>query len=84
MGYRVVALSSGSSKEALSRALGAHEYLDGSKVDQAEGLTALGGAKLVISTASAPEATKKLIDGLDVDGTIICGVSAVPPSASLG
>ncbi|KAI0761188.1 GroES-like protein [Trametes elegans] len=71
MGYRVVALSSGSSKEALSRALGAHEYLDGSKVDQAEGLKALGGAKLVISTASAPEATKKLIDGLDVDGTLL-------------
>ena len=33
--------------------------------------TALGGAKLVISTASAPEATKKLIDGLDVDGTLL-------------
>ncbi|KAI0778898.1 GroES-like protein [Trametes elegans] len=71
MGYHTVALSSGSSKESLARELGAHEFLDGSRVDQAEALRALGGAKLIIATAIAPEATKKLISGLDVDGTLL-------------
>lgn len=38
MGFRVVALSSSDSKREMAKKLGAHEYLDGSKVDQAEEL----------------------------------------------
>ena len=71
MGYRVVALSSGASKELLARELGAHEYIDGSQVDQAEALQALGGAKVIMCTANAPELMQKLIPGLAVDGTLL-------------
>ncbi|KAI0830863.1 GroES-like protein [Trametes gibbosa] len=71
MGFRTVALSSGGSKEELARQLGAHDYIDGSKVDQAEALQKLGGAKVIMCTANAPEATKKLIPGLAVDGTLL-------------
>ncbi|KAH9854323.1 GroES-like protein [Lenzites betulinus] len=71
MGFYTVALSSSGSKEALARQLGAHEYIDGSKVDQAEALQKLGGAKMIMCTANSAEATKKLIPGLDVDGTLI-------------
>ncbi|KAI0326751.1 GroES-like protein [Cubamyces sp. BRFM 1775] len=71
MGYRTVALSSGPDKEDLARRLGAVEYVDGSKTDQAEALRNMGGAKLIMCTATAPEATKKLIKGLDVDGTLL-------------
>ncbi|CDO74969.1 hypothetical protein BN946_scf184945.g41 [Trametes cinnabarina] len=71
MGYRVVALSSGSSKEALARQLGAHEYIDGSKQDQADALKALGGAKVIICTAPNAEVIGKLIPALAPDGTML-------------
>ncbi|KAI0830828.1 GroES-like protein [Trametes gibbosa] len=71
MGFRTVALSSGGSKEELARQLGAHDYIDGSKVDQAEALQKLGGAKGIMCTANSSEATKKLIPGLAVDGTLL-------------
>ena len=44
MGYRTVALSSSGAKEKFARLLGAHEYIDGSKEDQGEILSKLGGA----------------------------------------
>ena len=50
MGYHVVALSSGDSKKALALELGAHDYLDGSKVDQAAELQKMGGAKVILGT----------------------------------
>ncbi|KAI0756221.1 GroES-like protein [Daedaleopsis nitida] len=71
MGFRPVALSSGSKKEALARSLGAEEYLDGSRVDQTEALRKLGGAKVIMCTANAPELIERLISGLAVDGTLL-------------
>ncbi|KAI0326639.1 GroES-like protein [Cubamyces sp. BRFM 1775] len=71
MGYRVVALSSSSSKEALARELGAHEYIDGSKKDQAAVLQALGGAKVIMCTAPNADAIQNLIPGLAIGGTML-------------
>lgn len=48
MGYRVVALSSGEGKRDLAMKLGAHDYLDGSAVDQAAELQKMGGAKVIL------------------------------------
>jgi hypothetical protein len=52
MGYRTIALSSGSAKEALAKELGAHEYLDSTKVNQAEELQKFGGAKVILGQYS--------------------------------
>lgn len=71
MGHPTIALSSGAAKGELALRLGAVEYADGSQVDQAAVLQKHGGAKLIMCTASAPEATKKLIPGLAVDGTLL-------------
>lgn len=71
MGFRTVALSSNSSKEALARQLGAHEFIDGSKVDQAEALQKLGGAKLIIINAPSNDAIPALIPGLANDGELL-------------
>ena len=49
MGFRTVALSSSASKVDLAKQLGAHDYVDGSKADQAESLQKLGGAKVCFS-----------------------------------
>lgn len=83
MGYRVVALSSGPAKESLSKELGAHVYVDGSKVDQAEALKALGGAKVIACTAPNASVTEKLLPGLAVDGTLLLlALEAEPMSIS--
>ena len=71
MGYRVVALSSGPSKQEMAHALGAHEYVDGSAVDAGAALNALGGAQLVLETVQDATAIQKVLPGLTVGGTLL-------------
>lgn len=71
MGYRTVALSSGSDKEKLARELGAHNYLNGAEVDQAAELQKLGGAKVILATAPNGKVMETLINGLAVDGQLV-------------
>ena len=87
MGFRVIALSSGPTKEKLARELGAHEYIDGSKVDHAEALRAMGGAKVIMCTAPNPAAAQKLLSGLAIDGTLMLLMlelepMSIPPGVS--
>jgi D-arabinose 1-dehydrogenase-like Zn-dependent alcohol dehydrogenase len=71
MGFRTVALSSGSDKEELARQLGAHEYVDMKKITAAEGLQKLGGADIVLATAPHPEAIASTIMGLKPRGKLV-------------
>lgn len=71
MGYRTVALSSSGGKEQLAKELGAHIYLDSSKVDQAEELQKLGGAKVIICTAPSEKIIPGLLNGLRTEGTLL-------------
>ena len=77
MGFRTIALSHDSSKEEIARKLGADEFIDGTKVNQAAALQKLGGVKVIMSTAPNASATESLINGLAVDGTLL--VLAVEP-----
>ncbi|TFK84968.1 GroES-like protein [Polyporus arcularius HHB13444] len=77
MGFRTIALSCDGSKEAMARSLGADEFIDGSKVDQARALQKFGGMKVIMSTAPNAGATENLINALAVDGTLL--VLAVEP-----
>ncbi|KAH8092222.1 GroES-like protein [Cristinia sonorae] len=70
MGYRVVALSSGSSKREDCLKLGAFAYLDGSQVDQAAELQKLGGAKVIMLCAPTSNVAP-LLKGLAYDGTLL-------------
>ena len=70
-GYQVAAISRGSEKEELSRALGAHYYIDSDKEDVAEALQNLGGAKVILATAPSAKAINPLIRGLGADGELI-------------
>ena len=71
MGYRVVALSSSGSKEKFAKDLGAHDYLDGSKVDHAEELQKWGGASMIVATAPNTDIMKGLIGGLEAGGKLL-------------
>jgi D-arabinose 1-dehydrogenase-like Zn-dependent alcohol dehydrogenase len=79
MGFRTVALSSGSDKEDLARQLGAHEYVDTTKVKAAEGLQKLGGADLVLATAPYADAIASTVDGLKPRGKLLIVAAPFEP-----
>ncbi|PYH48514.1 GroES-like protein [Aspergillus saccharolyticus JOP 1030-1] len=71
MGYRVVAISRDSRKEAMVRELGAHDYIDESRVNVSEALQQLGGASLIMSTAPNAAIISPLLKGLGVLGKLL-------------
>ncbi len=79
MGFNTVAIARGREKEALARKLGAHGYIDSQSEDVGAGLTALGGARVVLSTVTSAKAMAPAIEGLGIDGKLlIVGTSTEP------
>src|SRR5688572_5822524 len=81
MGFRTVAISRGADKEALSRELGAHEYIDTQKANAAERLQELGGAHLVLATAPHSDAIASTVDGLRPRGKLLIVAAPHEPLA---
>ena len=71
LGYRTIAVNRGREKEALARALGAHDYIDSEDGDVAETLQAKGGAKAIITTVTNADAMKAIVGGLGPNGTLM-------------
>jgi propanol-preferring alcohol dehydrogenase len=71
MGFEVAAIGRGADKAELARKLGAHHYIDSSATDVGQALQALGGAALVLATASAGKAVSDTIKGLRPRGQVI-------------
>jgi alcohol dehydrogenase, propanol-preferring len=71
MGFEVAAIGRGTDKGALAAKLGAHHYIDSSATDPAEALQALGGAVVVLATASAGKAAANTVKGLRPRGVLI-------------
>src|SRR5467141_3095105 len=71
MGFEVAAIGRGADKAELARKLGAHHYIDSSSVDPGQALRKLGGAALVIVTASAGKAVGQTMKGLRPRGRIL-------------
>jgi len=83
MGFRTVAIARGADKEAFVKKLGAHVYIDSTKQNPAEELTKLGGAKVILATATDAKATSSTIGGLGVDGKlVVLGASTDPIEVS--
>ena len=77
MGFRTVAIARGADKAELARKLGAHHYIDSRADDVAAGLTALGGASVVLATVTNAKAMSAVIDGLAVNGKLLV-IGATP------
>ena len=77
MGAHTVAIARGLDKEPLARKLGAHRYIDSKTQDVAGELSKLGGARVVLATATNAKAMAAVIGGLAVDGKLIV-VGAAP------
>ena len=71
MGFHTVGIARGKDKEPLARQLGASVYIDSQAQDPAAELQKLGGAKVILATATSGEAMSAVEGGLAVNGTLI-------------
>jgi D-arabinose 1-dehydrogenase-like Zn-dependent alcohol dehydrogenase len=71
MGFHTVGIARGKDKEPLARKLGAAVYIDSQAQDPAAELLKLGGAKVILATATSGEAMSAVQGGLAVNGTLL-------------
>jgi D-arabinose 1-dehydrogenase-like Zn-dependent alcohol dehydrogenase len=77
MGYHTVGVARGTDKEPLARQLGAAVYIDSQSQDPSAELQKLGGAKVIVATATSGEAMAAVQGGLAVNGTLMV-IGAAP------
>jgi alcohol dehydrogenase, propanol-preferring len=79
MGFEVAAIGRGSESAELAKKLGAHHYIDSAAGDPAAALQALGGAKVILITASGGNTVATTFKGLRPGGVSIdVGVGPEP------
>jgi D-arabinose 1-dehydrogenase-like Zn-dependent alcohol dehydrogenase len=78
MGFKTVAIARGADKETLAKQLGARHYIDSQAQDPSAELNKLGGAKVVLATATSGKALSAVLGGLAIDGRMIIVGAADP------
>src|SRR3954453_21001270 len=71
MGFHTVGIARGRDKEPLARKLGASVYIDSQAQDPAAELQKLGGARVILATATSGDAMGAVQGGLAINGTLI-------------
>jgi D-arabinose 1-dehydrogenase-like Zn-dependent alcohol dehydrogenase len=82
MGFKTVAIARGRDKEPLARQLGAWQYIDSQTQNPAEELIKLGGAKIILATATSGKALAAVLGGLGIGGKMIILGAADPLEVS--
>src|SRR5262249_27030437 len=82
MGFHTVGIARGKDKEPLARRLGAAAYVDNQAQDPAAELQKLGGAKVILATATSGDAMSAVQGGLAVHGTLLVVGAAESMSVS--
>jgi len=83
MGFEVVAIGRGDKAAPFAAKLGAHHYIDSAAHDIGAAMQALGGASLVVVTASGGDVASLAIKGLGPRGrVIVLGASSDPVQAA--
>ena len=78
MGFQTIAIARGADKAPLALQLGAWQYIDSQGQDPAAELRKLGGAKVILATATSGKALSAVLGGLGVDGKMIIVGAADP------
>jgi D-arabinose 1-dehydrogenase-like Zn-dependent alcohol dehydrogenase len=79
LGCNTVAIARGTNKEGLARELGARHYIDSQSQNVAASLMALGGAKVILATATSGAAMSDALGGLARNGKlVILGAADTP------
>ncbi|NDZ73545.1 alcohol dehydrogenase catalytic domain-containing protein [Streptomyces sp. SID10362] len=77
LGYETIAVARGGDREQIAHELGAHHYVDSDLQAPGAALKALGGADLIVYTASSTAPVDELLAGLGVHGQLtLVGVDA--------
>jgi D-arabinose 1-dehydrogenase-like Zn-dependent alcohol dehydrogenase len=71
MGFHTVGIARGEDKGPLARQLGASVYIDSRAQDPSAELLKLGGARVILATATSGEAMAAVQGGLAVNGTLL-------------
>jgi D-arabinose 1-dehydrogenase-like Zn-dependent alcohol dehydrogenase len=71
MGFKTIAISRGKDKEEPVRKLSATQYIDSKSQNSVEELVKLGGAKVILGTASSGKAITAVLGGLTINGKLI-------------
>jgi D-arabinose 1-dehydrogenase-like Zn-dependent alcohol dehydrogenase len=71
MGFHTIAIARGTDKEPLAKQLGARHYIDSTAGDPAAELQRLGGAKIIVATATSAQAMAATLGGLSLDGRLV-------------
>jgi D-arabinose 1-dehydrogenase-like Zn-dependent alcohol dehydrogenase len=71
MGMHTVAIARGPDKAPLAKQLGASLYIDSQEQDTAAELTKLGGARVILATATSGDAMSAVQGGLAPKGTLL-------------
>jgi len=79
MGFETIAIARGTAKGDDARRLGAHHYIDSTAADVSEALQALGGASVVLATASNSRAIAESVGGLTPGGALVIIGAATDP-----
>jgi D-arabinose 1-dehydrogenase-like Zn-dependent alcohol dehydrogenase len=79
LGFRTVAIARGADKRELALRLGAWRYIDSEAETPASALQALGGARVILSTATSSAAMSQAIDGLGNNGQLLVVGAAAEP-----
>ena len=82
MGFQTIAIARGADKAPLALQLGASQYIDSQAQEPAAELRKLGGAKVILATATSGKALSAAIGGLGVDGRMIIVGAADPLEVS--
>ncbi|SDO57785.1 alcohol dehydrogenase [Streptomyces sp. cf386] len=79
MGFDTVAIGRGEHKRRLAGELGARHYIDTERQEPGGALRELGGARLILSTASSSKPLAELVDGLAPHGRLtVVGLDGTP------
>jgi D-arabinose 1-dehydrogenase-like Zn-dependent alcohol dehydrogenase len=81
LGFKTVAIARGADKAPLAAQLGAHHYIDSQAEDPAAALQKLGGAKVILCTATSGAAMSAVQGGLAPRGTLL--IVGVPESLDI-
>jgi D-arabinose 1-dehydrogenase-like Zn-dependent alcohol dehydrogenase len=71
MGFHTIGIARGKDKEPLARQLGAAAYIDSQAQDPPVELNKLGGARIILATATSGEAMAAVQGGLAANGTLL-------------
>src|SRR5262252_1160588 len=83
MGFEVAAIERGADKAELAKNLGAHHFIDSAATDAGAALQKLGGAKVILITASGGKTVAETFKGLRPSGvSIALGVGPEPIEVS--